>query len=148
MSRSLDDLAPEFRPLAFELFARLNAEISPFMVIDTLRTPAEQEENLRRGVSATLRSKHLPQPPSGLSLAIDVCPWEVWQATGPDKLQWNAGDPRWQLAAAIGKRLGLRWGGDWYYPNNPLYFAGPQHGEWRNPATVRPYDPGHFEFIG
>lgn len=148
MSRSLDDLAPEFRPLAFELLARLSAEVSPFMVIDTLRTPAEQAENLRRGVSATLNSKHLPQPPSMLSWAIDVCPWEVWQKNGPDKLAWDTSDPRWRLAAAIGKRLGLRCGIDWYRPNHPLYMAGPNFGEWRNPATVAPYDPGHFEWVG
>lgn len=118
------------------------------MVIDTLRTAAEQEENLRRGVSATLRSKHLPQPPSMLSKAIDVAPWEVWQANGADKLQWDTADPRWRLAAAIGKRLGLRCGIDWYYPNHALYFAGPQRGEWRDPRTVSPYDPGHFELVG
>lgn len=119
MSRRLDDLSPAFRPIAFELLARLTEAQIPVMVIDTLRTPEEQAENLRKGVSATLNSKHLT------GNAIDVCPYDVYQSNGPDKLQWDAANPIWLRIGEIGERLGLRWGGRW----------------------KRPFDPGHFEYM-
>ena len=107
MSRSLNDLAPVFRPLAIELLARCVEAQIPVLIIDTLRTPAEHAENLRKGVSWTTRSKHLD------GLAIDLCPYDVYQASGPDKLAWNADHPLWLRVGAIGEALGLRWGGRW-----------------------------------
>ncbi len=46
MSRRLDDLSDRFRPMAFEFIARLTEAGIPVMVIDTLRTPEEQAENI------------------------------------------------------------------------------------------------------
>lgn len=119
MSRRLDDLSPDFKPLAIELLARLVEAQIPVMIIDTLRTPEEQAENLKKGVSATLHSKHLTGD------AIDLCPFMTYALHGPDKLQWDASDPVWQKMGAVGEALGLRWGGRW----------------------VRPHDPGHFEYL-
>lgn len=113
MSRRLDDLDPRLKPIAFELIARGNEAGIPTMIIDTLRTDAEHQVNLAARTSWTANSKHLPQPPSGLSLAIDLCPYDVYQLDGPDKLMWRANHPSWQTLGAIGKALGLRWGGDW-----------------------------------
>ena len=107
MSRKLDDLDPRFRPAAMELIARCAEQGIPLFVVDTLRTPAEQAENLRRGVSWTPNSKHL------FGCAIDVCPFEIFNAHGPDKLQWNADDPVWLRIGEIGEKLGLVWGGRW-----------------------------------
>lgn len=118
MSRRLDDLSPRFKPLAMELLARCVEQGIHVLIVDTLRTPEEHAENLRKGVSWTTRSKHLDGD------AIDVCPYETFQLRGPDKLAWNDG-PTWQRIGAIGKALGLGWGGDW---------------------KVR--DLGHFEFVG
>lgn len=113
MSRLLNDLAPEFRPLAFELIARCAEAGICLLIVDTIRTPAEQAANIANGVSWTTNSKHLPQPPHSLSHAIDVAPYEIYQLHGPDKLQWNNDDPVWQKIGAIGEALGLRWGGRW-----------------------------------
>lgn len=107
MSRKLDDLSREFKPLAIELLARLAEAQIPVMVIDTLRTAEEQAENILKGVSWTLNSKHLTGD------AIDICPYAVFQLHGPDKLQWDSSDPVWQQIGVIGERLGLRWGGRW-----------------------------------
>lgn len=107
MSRRLNDLSPRFRPLAVELLARLVEAQIPVLIIDTLRTPAEQAENLRKGVSWTPHSKHLTGD------AIDLCPYAVFDLHGPDKLQWDASDPVWQQIGPIGEALGLRWGGRW-----------------------------------
>lgn len=119
MSRRLDDLSPEFKPIAFEFLARLTEAQVPVLIIDTLRTPEEQAENVAKGVSAILNSKHL------VGDAIDVCPFMTYALHGPDKLQWDASDPVWKTMGEVGEKLGLRWGGRW----------------------VRPHDPGHFEYI-
>jgi len=113
MSRRLDDLDPRFKPLAMELLARCVEAKIPVMVLDTLRTEAEHQDNLKRGVSWTRRSKHLPQPPAGKSWAIDIAPYQQFLLHGPDKLQWDAKDPAWKKIGRIGEKLGLRWGGRW-----------------------------------
>ena len=77
------------------------------MIIDTLRTEEEHKANLLKGVSWIKRSKHMD------GLAIDICPYSIWQLNGPDKLQWNANDPIWQKIGEIGESLGLTWGGRW-----------------------------------
>lgn len=107
MSRALNDLSPRFRPLAFELLARCVEQGIAVMVIDTLRTPEEHAANLAKGVSWTTHSKHLDGD------AIDICPYATWDAHGPDKLNWDGGDPVWQKLGAIGESIGLRWGGRW-----------------------------------
>lgn len=107
MSRLLNDLSPAFRPAAIELLARCAESGIPVFIVDTLRTPAEQEENLRKGVSWTAHSRHLTGD------AIDVAPYEVYQLHGKNKLEWDADDPAWQVIGSLGEHLGLTWGGRW-----------------------------------
>ena len=107
MSRALNDLSPRFRPLAVEFLARLTEAGIPVMIIDTLRTPAEHAANLRKGVSWIAHSKHLD------GNAMDVCPYAVYQADGPDKLDWDAGSPLWPKIGMIAESCGLMWGGRW-----------------------------------
>lgn len=113
VSRALDDLAPAFRPHAFEFLARLMEAGIPVLIVDTLRTPEEHAENLRRGVSWTTRSKHLD------GLALDVCPYSQFQLHGEDKLQWDAADPVWLRIGKIAEGCGLRWGGRFKAPAKP-----------------------------
>jgi len=102
MSRALNDLSDRFRPIAFELLARCVEQRIHVIVIDTLRTPEEQEENIRRGVSWTKNSKHLTGD------AIDVAPVEVLNLKN-----WGPNAQVWQKLGVIGEALGLRWGGRW-----------------------------------
>lgn len=133
MSVSLDDLDSRFRPLADRLLAALAAAGFPARVTYTLRTLAAQEVAKAQGRSKTIKSKHLPQPPDGKSLAIDVCPECLIGMVNYAPL-----DPRWWKVGEIGKALGLRWGGQWDRP------APPPVGQ---PFTDREFlwDPGHFE---
>ena len=107
MSRKLNDLSPEMRPLAMQLLARCVEAGIMVIVVDTLRTKEEQAEYVRRGVSWTSNSKHLTGD------AIDVAPYEVWLANGPDKIAWDSNNPAWQKIGAIGEAIGLKWGGRW-----------------------------------
>lgn len=104
MSRRLDDLSPRMRPLAVEFLARLVEAGIMVLIVDTLRTPAEQEANVAKGVSWTLKSKHLTGD------AIDICPYETYALHGPDKLKWDETDPVWQRLGQIGEPIGLKWG--------------------------------------
>lgn len=110
MSRALNDLDSRLQPLAFEHIARCIEARIPVMIIDTLRTLEEQKVNIANRVSWTLESKHLPQPPEGKSLAYDLCPYSIYQADGPDKLNWDERHPDWQTIGEIGVLLGLKWG--------------------------------------
>lgn len=118
MSRRLDDLSARFKPLAFELLARLTEAGIPVMVIDTLRTPEEHAANLAKGVSWTQHSKHLDGD------AIDICPFAIFDVVGHNKLLWDSGHPVWAKVGAIGEAIGLRWGGRW-----------------------KQKDMGHFEYV-
>lgn len=113
----LDKLDLRFRPKAVELIARAAEWRVPVQIVQTLRTPEEQALFVRTGRSWTPFSKHLPDPVSGLSRAIDISPYEVYQLNGPDKPVQRASDPVWQVLGQIGEALGLRWGGRWKVPD-------------------------------
>lgn len=125
--RSLDSLSSEFYPLACELIARVVARGFAIMIVQTSRTPTEHEQNLANGTSSVSFSKHLPRRlrgmTSGLDLsradAMDIAPYEVYQLSGPDKLQWNAKHPAWLVIGEEAEKLGLRWGGRWNSPVDP-----------------------------
>ncbi len=107
MSKRLDDLSPEFKPFAVLFLARLVEEGIQVVIVDTLRTPEQQQINIRNGVSWTSNSKHLTGD------AIDVAPYLQYVLHGGMKLQWDARDPVWLKMGQIGEACGLEWGGRW-----------------------------------
>lgn len=107
MSRKLDDLAPHFKPIAFEFLARCVEFGYAVLIVDTRRTPEEQAMNIQNGVSWTRNSKHL------IGEAIDVCPYEQYSLYGADKLRWDASDEVWLKLGHIGEACGMVWGGRW-----------------------------------
>ncbi len=115
MSRKLDDLSPVFRPLAVEFLARCVEEGICVVIVDTLRTEAEQQENLRKGVSWTNKSKHLTGD------AIDIVPYAQYAAHGEKKVLWDAEDPLWARLGKIGESCGMKWGGRFGPPAKPDY---------------------------
>ena len=128
MDRSLDSLSAAFRPLAFEVLARLVERQCLVMISQTSRTMEEHRINVAKRTSRTELSKHLPRSLRGYAPtdadinkadAIDLAPWEVWQAHGPDKLSWDPKHPTFAVIGEVGERLGLRWGGRWLDPHDP-----------------------------
>jgi hypothetical protein len=107
MSRALDDLSLEFKPLAIELLARCTEAGISVLVVSTRRTPEECAANFASGVSWTKHSKH------EVGNAIDIAPYDIYQLHGADRLKWDADDPTWLRIGKIGEALGLRWGGRW-----------------------------------
>lgn len=90
-----------------ELLARCVEEQIPVLIVNTRRTAAEQAQNLSTGVSWTAKSRHLTGD------AIDIVPLGQYVIHHENKLLWDGADPVWQRLGAMGKALGLRWGGDW-----------------------------------
>lgn len=103
MDRSLDDLSARFKPLAEQLLANIKAAGIDILIVDTLRTAAQQADAISRGVSWTTHSKHLTGD------AIDLAP--LYQ--GSNKVDWDASDPVWLKMGELGEDLGLTWGGRW-----------------------------------
>jgi peptidoglycan L-alanyl-D-glutamate endopeptidase CwlK len=84
--------------------------VQDFSVHDGVRTLEEQREYVRRGVSKTMNSRHLPQA-DGHSHAVDLVPYINGQ------LRWEWG-PIYNIAHAVDQaatELGvkLRWGAVW-----------------------------------
>ena len=107
MNTSLDDLSDAFKPKAMELIARAIEKKIQVLIINTLRTEEEQKENLRRHVSWTLRSRHLPDA-DGKANAIDLAPVECLSLKA-----WAPSHPDWERLGEISESLGLVWGGRW-----------------------------------
>lgn len=121
----MDELASYFRPLAEQLVEQATQQGVDPVVVDTGRTPSEQQVKIAQGVSWTQNSKHLPQPPEGKSEAIDIVP----KACLSKKFWgWNGtienSDPLWGMLIKIGQDLGLHCG---------VVFPHP--------------DPGHFQYV-
>lgn len=132
--RSLDSLSSAFYPLACELIARVTARGVAVLVVQTRRTEAEHQANLAAGTSGTSRSLHLPRRvrlstlagldgarPDDLDKAdaMDLAPFAIYQAQGPDKVNWDTKDPAWGIIGEEAERAGLRWGGRWRTPFDP-----------------------------
>lgn len=128
--KALNLLHPDFQPRAERLLARCVEAGIMIMIVETWRSQAAHEEDVKNGRSWVKKSKHQNTItkiiPTVLmktlkidncfipaSLAIDIAPYSQYQLHGSDKLQWDGDDPVWQKLGKIGKSLGLRWGGRW-----------------------------------
>lgn len=90
-----------------------------FVVIDGVRTMAQQRKEVQSGDSDTLDSKHLIQP-DGFAHAVDLAPW----VNG--RIPWK----QWKYFRSISKGMfmaanfldiELTWGGNWQSMDGPHY---------------------------
>ena len=82
-----------------------------FVITCGIRSLEEQKRLMKVGATRTMRSRHLPGKPSGLSHAVDLA------ATIDGTIKWD-----WPLyaklaaamkAAAKAEKVVIEWGGDW-----------------------------------
>lgn len=97
------------------------------VIIETARDAARQAYYVAEGVSKTLNSLHLPQPPFGLSLAVDAAPQSVLAMK-----YWAPWHADWKTYGAAAKAVGLEWGADW------VSFKDYPHVQLRKCACVSP----------
>lgn len=85
----------------------------PFKVTEGMRTPAQQHENIKKGVSWTMQSRHLT------GHAVDVAPYFDVDGDGDiDGKDMYAWPPYYKLAKIIKEAariegVAVEWGGDW-----------------------------------
>ncbi|WAP69029.1 M15 family metallopeptidase domain-containing protein [Jiella pelagia] len=119
----LNQLHPDLRRVVFRAFSY---DVMDITVLQTLRMLEEQKANLAKGVSATLKSKHLMQP-SGYAHAVDLAPYPIdWNDTKRYGVMMGL-----MAAAAKEEGVNMRMGGNWDGDN-----------DFRD---NKPEDPGHFE---
>jgi len=107
---------PRIRELMIEAIATSPID---FTIIETVRTVEQQKINVAKGVSKTMKSRHIPSSnKSGLCEAVDIAPYPInWKDTKRFK----------QLAEhikATANKMGIKitWGGEWGwdYPHYEL----------------------------
>ena len=90
-----------------------------FLVIEGVRTEAQQSEHVASGASQTMKSKHLPQA-DGTAHAVDlapiingVIPWSDWD---------RFADLNMAMQSAAGDLgIKIKWGGDWKMKDGPHF---------------------------
>ena len=102
----INELQESVRPLAQNLLRLAADQGIQLKIVSAYRSPAQQQALLDSGKGVTnagaLLSYHNHR------LAFDVAPVEYLSL--PD---WNPAGPLWSKVGAIGKSVGLEWGGDW-----------------------------------
>lgn len=80
----------------------------PFIVVEGVRSVEAQRENVRKGASKTMKSRHL-KAGNGYGHAVDLCIVEGGVA------KWNdaADIARAVKAASVELDIPIEWGGDW-----------------------------------
>lgn len=102
---------PKFHP-KLKLLLNEAIKTSPidFTVIETVRTLQQQKINVAKGVSKTLKSKHIPSNnKSGLCEAVDIAPYPIDWKDIKRFIQLS------QHIKNIAKKLNIsiEYGGDW-----------------------------------
>lgn len=102
----ISELQVSVRPLAEQLITRAAEQGIPLRVVSAYRSPATQQALMDSGKGVTQASALLSY--HNHRLAFDVVPLEYLSLK-----DWNPEGPLWAKVGAIGKALGLEWGGDW-----------------------------------
>jgi len=119
---------PTLQVKAFELIKKAYSEGIYILITQGLRTKAEQDALYakgRRGIPGEGKVTYVKYPNSYhcWGLAIDFA---VYTDKNCNAINWTV-DSKWKRVGAIGKSLGLEWGGDWSdfkdYPHFQLTFG-------------------------
>lgn len=110
----INELQESVRPLALQLVEQAAQQGIALQIVSAYRTPSAQQALLQSGKGVTnagaLLSYHNHR------LAFDVVPSEYL----PLK-DWNPEGSLWPKIGAIGKSIGLEWGGDWKKKDLPHF---------------------------
>jgi|GEM_PF-1882995 len=99
---NLANLGDSTKEKAIEWYTYLIQEKIDLLIYETIRTEAQQRENVKNGASQTMKSYHL------VGQALDFVPLKGSAA------DWNGyGSAEVKKAVSKAKALGFEWGGDW-----------------------------------
>lgn len=113
---NIDTLLPVVRPLAHKLISELKAKGMEFRITSAYRTPSEQNELYEQGRSKPgkiVTNARAYYSNHNFALAFDITRFidnmPVWEGASYD------------VAGAVGKSIGLLWGGDWATQDKPHF---------------------------
>lgn len=113
-SAKINELQESVRPLAQNLLRLAADQGIQLKIVSAYRSPDQQQalKDSGRGVTnaGALLSYHNHR------LAFDVVPTEYLSMS-----DWNPAGPLWATIGAIGKSVGLEWGGDWKKKDFPHF---------------------------
>lgn len=119
-SRSLDDLTPDTRAVAFRLIEIAKENGIDLRVVSTLRTCDDQNAIYNQGRTT---------PGPIISGASGCRSWHVWGRAldvmvvdDDGKLVTNGRDPRYDQLGDIGRNLGMIWGGNFSWGRDAVHF--------------------------
>ncbi|HKU52236.1 MAG TPA: M15 family metallopeptidase [Nitrospira sp.] len=112
--RNLDGVHPD---LVRVVRAAIGKSGQDFRVNEGVRSREQQMENVAKGVSKTMHSKHLIQS-DGYGHAVDLVPW----LGGRMRWEWPLIYPIARAMREVGREMGVRlvWGGVWDQVLNDL----------------------------
>lgn len=125
--RSLEHLHPDLKPLCQAWLDKCHAQQIDARVCETYRSVSDQNKAYAVGRDASGKrvGKILTNAKGGQSphnFTIDGKPaskafdWFIQRPNGT--ANWDANSPEWKAAVAIGKAMGLEWGGDFSWHDN------------------------------
>ena len=109
MARGIEKLHPELVPICHEFVRRCKAAGLNVLVTETLRTKAEQDAIYAQGRTkpgVIISNAPYPKSPHCWGVAFDFC-------RNVKGKEYDDSDGFFAACGAIGKALGLTWGGDW-----------------------------------
>ena len=109
MGRGIDRLHPELIPICNEFVRRCRAEGLSVLVTETYRTKAEQDAIYAQGRTepgGIISNAPYPKSPHCWGVAFDFC-------RNVRGREYDDSDGFFAKCGAVGKALGLTWGGDW-----------------------------------
>lgn len=116
-SRRLEDLHPDLLPLALQFIKDCKAAEIEILIYCTYRSAAEQNAEYAKGrTKAGKVVTFLKGGQSKHNFTIDGQPASKAFDCAPvvnGVIDWSGEGPTWEHMAAIGKNVGLIWGGDW-----------------------------------
>jgi peptidoglycan L-alanyl-D-glutamate endopeptidase CwlK len=132
----LSDLAEPMATSIQAVCVEMELRGFPVFVSETVRTPERQADLVRRGMSKTMNSRHLPDA-EGKAHAVDLV--DARSLHG-HLILWGASDPAWgltdrqarervevareffrALGEEVAKHPDLEWGGSWHSFPDPAH---------------------------
>lgn len=109
MARGIEKLHPNLIPICNEFVLRCRAAGLPVLITETLRTKAEQDALYAQGRTAPgsiVTNARYPRSAHCWGVAFDFC-------RNVKGREYDDSDGFFAKCGAVGKALGLTWGGDW-----------------------------------
>jgi peptidoglycan L-alanyl-D-glutamate endopeptidase CwlK len=113
------NLQPALQPIAKAFLEQAEASGIPVSIVQDTRTMEQQQALFAQGRTSPGPVVTNARPGDSYhnwALAFDVVP-DAYR----NMPNWNPSGPFWPRLGAIGKSLGLTWGGDWSTPDRPHF---------------------------